>query len=152
MLYATVVSLTVIIVLIAISGVLWRIRSRRLRELDGHSIDVQSLHDLLLPEPRVLLFDVRQPLDLLAYSEKIPGAVRLAPKDILSNPALIPQDRDVVVYCTCPGDKTSREIIQRGLSLGLRHVKLLRGGLDAWKQRGFPVEPYKESFHLDTAL
>lgn len=152
MLYATAVSLTVIVVLLALGVVLWRIRSHRLRELDSHSIDVQSLHDLLLPEPRVLLFDVRQPLDLLAYSEKIPGAVRLAPKDVLSDPTLIPQDRDVVVYCTCPGDKTSREIIQRGLALGLRHVKLLQGGLNAWKQKGYPVEPYKESFHLDTAV
>ncbi|QNI38502.1 rhodanese-like domain-containing protein [Edaphobacter sp. 4G125] len=141
-----------VIVLAAIGLVIWRIRSSRLRELDGHSIDAQTLHDLLLPEPRVLLFDVRQPLDLLAYSEKIPGAVRLAPKDVMSNPALIPQDRDVVVYCTCPGDKTSREIIQRGLALGLRRVKLLYGGLDAWKQKGYPVEPYKESFRLDTAV
>lgn len=152
MLYATVVWLGVAVGITIVLAIAWHLRARHLRELDSYSIDPGTLHDLLGPPSQILLFDVRQPLDLLAYSEKIPGATRLAPKDLLADPSLIPQERDVVVYCTCPGDKTSREIIQRGLALGFRRVKLLRGGLDAWKQKGFPVEPYKESFHLDTAV
>jgi rhodanese-related sulfurtransferase len=30
-------------------------------------------------------------------------------------------------------------------------IRFLKDGLDGWKARGYPVEPYKESFHLDTA-
>jgi rhodanese-related sulfurtransferase len=152
MLYATAVSLGVAAGIVILLVIGWRLRSRHLRTLDGYSIEPEALDGLLKPPPQVLLFDVRQPLDVLAYSEKIPGATRIAPKEVLANPSLIPQEKDVVVYCTCPGDKTSREIIQRGLSLGFRRMKLLRGGLDAWKKKGYPVEPYKESFHLDTAV
>jgi rhodanese-related sulfurtransferase len=35
--------------------------------------------------------------------------------------------------------------------LGFNRVKLLKGGLNAWKAKGYPVQPYKESFHLDVA-
>ena len=73
-------------------------------------------------------------------------------KEILADPSLIPSDADTVIYCTCPGQKTSREIIERALGLGFRRAKLLRGGLAAWKAKGFPVVPYKEVFHLDTAI
>jgi rhodanese-related sulfurtransferase len=40
---------------------------------------------------------------------------------------------------------------RRALALNFLKVKFLRGGLAAWKQRGYPVEPYRETFHLDTA-
>lgn len=125
-------------------------RARRRRELEQHSIEPEALHDLLTSNKKVRVFDVRQPLDLLAYSELIPGATRVPPKDIMANPSLIPKEEDAVVYCTCPGDKTSREILQRALSLNFSRLKILRGGLGAWKAKGFPVEPYRDAFRLDT--
>lgn len=152
MLYATAVSLMVAAVIAVIGLILWRLRVRHLRKLEAFSIDAEELLGLLEPEPRVQIFDVRQPLDVLAYSEMIPGAKRISPKEILADPSLIPSDTDTVIYCTCPGQKTSREIIQRALGLGFRRAKLLRGGLAAWKSKGFPVVPYKEVFHLDTAI
>ncbi|HEX8894189.1 MAG TPA: rhodanese-like domain-containing protein, partial [Terriglobales bacterium] len=78
-----------------------------------HSITADALHALLLSNREVLLYDVRLPLDLLADSEIIPGATRVPPKDLLENPLLIPKDKDVVVYCTCPGDKTSRSVLHK---------------------------------------
>jgi rhodanese-related sulfurtransferase len=93
---------------------------------------------------------VRLPLDLLADSDIIPGARRLAPKEIQANPSLIPKEKDTIVYCTCPSDKTSRAILQKALALEFSRIKFLKGGLDGWKARGYPVEPYTRSFHLDT--
>jgi len=142
------------IVAIGVLGfVAWRVkRSRQRRELEEHSIGAEALHQLLEPVPRVLVYDVRQPLDLLAYSEMIPGATRVPPKNVLENPALIPREKDVVVYCTCPGDKTSWEILRRARAQNYSRLKLLRGGLEAWKAKGYAVEPYKDSFRLDTAV
>ena len=125
-------------------------RSRERRELERHCIGPEMLHDLLNGKPPVLLFDVRQPLDLLAKSEMIPGAKRIPPKDILENPALIPREQDTVVYCTCPGEKTSRDVLRHALGLHYSRLRLLRGGLEGWKAKGYPVEPYRESFRLDT--
>jgi rhodanese-related sulfurtransferase len=92
------------------------------------------------------------PLDLLAYSEIIPGATRIPPKEIMENPSLIPKEEDAVIYCTCPDDKTSREILRRARGLNFSRLKILRGGLAGWKAKGYPVEPYEKSFRLDTGV
>jgi rhodanese-related sulfurtransferase len=125
-------------------------RNRDRSDLERHSITAEGLHSLLSAKQELLIFDVRQPLDLLAYPEMIPSAQRMPPDDLLATPSLIPKDKDTVVYCTCPSDKTSREVLRRALALRSFRVKFLKGGLEAWKMKGYPVEPYKESFHLYT--
>lgn len=127
-------------------------RARERRQLEQHSIEPEALHELLTANAKVRVFDVRQPLDVLAYSEVIPGATRVPPKEVMANPSLIPREEDAVVYCTCPNDKTSREILLRAVSLNFSRVKILRGGLGAWKAKGFPVAPYEDSFRLDTEV
>jgi rhodanese-related sulfurtransferase len=125
-------------------------RLREQREMGRHSITAEELHALLASSQEVLLFDVRQPLDLLAYPEIIPKARRIAPNELLEKPSLIPKEKDAVVYCTCPSDKTSRTVLRRALALQFFRVKFLKGGLAAWKAKGYPVEPYQEVFHLYT--
>jgi len=126
-------------------------RTRAREQLQHHSITAAELHGLLTSGQKVALFDVRQPLDVLAHLEIIPGAQRIAPNELLEKPTLIPRDEEVIVYCTCPGEKTSREILHRALAKGFSRVKFLRGGLAAWKANGFPLEPYLEVFHLHDA-
>ena len=121
------------------------------QEMERNSITPEPLHTLLAANHDVLLFDVRQPLDLLARYEIIPGAKRIPPKEVLQNPSLIPKEKDSIVYCTCPSDKTSRAILHRTHALHFSRIKFLKGGLEAWKAKGYPVEPYNEPFHLDTA-
>ena len=127
------------------------IRGTRARqEVERYSITPEALRALLAANEGVLLFDVREPLDLLAHSEIIPGAKRIPPKELLGNPSLIPKDKDSVVYCTCVGEKTSRTVSREARAMNLMRVRFLKGGLEAWKARGYPVEPYQESFHLDS--
>jgi rhodanese-related sulfurtransferase len=144
-----------IVTLIAIIAVVlaiayWIKRARDRRELERHSITPEDLRALLAADREVLVFDVRLPLDLLADSDIIPGATRVAPKDIEADPSLIPRERDVIVYCTCPSDKSSRAVLHKALAMNFLRVKFLKGGLDGWKAKGYPVEPYTRSFHLDT--
>ena len=138
-------------VMVGIFTVLWLKAEKERREIERHSIEPEDLYALMSSKPDVLLFDVRQPLDLLAEAEMIPGARRVPPKEIEQVSVSVPKDRDLFVYCTCPSDKTSREMTRRALALNFVKVKFLRGGLSAWKQRGYPVEPYRETFRLDTA-
>jgi rhodanese-related sulfurtransferase len=141
--------------LIAVSAIVlavayWVKRARDRRELEQHSITPEALHALLASNREVLVFDVRLPLDLLADSDIIPGAKRIPPKDVQENPSLIPKEKDTIIYCTCPSDKTSRAILRKALALHFSRIKFLKGGLDGWKAKGYPVEPYTQSFHLDT--
>src|SRR5215472_9503925 len=145
-------SLTVVVVgvLAALTGlvVLRKKHAREQLDIDRHSITPEDLHVLLASNQELLLFDVRQALDLLAYPEIIPRAQRIAPDEVLENPALIPREKDAVVYCTCPSDKTSRIVLRHALTLHFNRIKLLKGGLAAWKAKGYPVDPYNEVFHL----
>lgn len=141
------------VVAIGVLILAWRSykRSKEKRELDEYSIEPEALHTLLSSNKDVLVVDIRQPLDLLAHSEMIPGAKRITPKEVIADPSLIPKDVDTIVYCTCVSNKTSLDIVRRALALGFRQMKFLRGGLAAWKEKGYSVVPYAESFHLDTA-
>jgi rhodanese-related sulfurtransferase len=145
----TLTAICAVVLLIVL--VQWNRRSRARHELEQYSITPEGLYQLFASSREVLLFDVRLPLDLLTNAEIIPGAIRIAPKEVLQNSSLIPKDKDSIVYCTCPSDKTSRMILHRALALGFLQMKFLKGGLEAWKASGFPVEPYQKAFHLDTA-
>ena len=94
-------------------------RGRNRSELERHSLSAEQLESLMASGQKVFLFDVRQPLDLLAYPELIPGARRIPPEEVLKTPTLLPRDEDIVVYCTCPGDKTSLSVCIAHWRLGL---------------------------------
>ncbi|GGH08367.1 hypothetical protein GCM10011586_25890 [Silvibacterium dinghuense] len=145
----TLVSLFVLLLAIALLRLLRTQRERR--DLDAHCIEPKDLHALVASGASVYLYDLRQPLDLFIDAETIPGSRRIAPHEILADPQLIPADQDAVVYCTCPGEETSRKIVQRALSMGFTRVRLLRGGLAAWKAAGYPVEPYRGQISLEPA-
>lgn len=141
-----ILSLAIVIVIFA-----WVRWGKAGSELERHSISAEELHSLMDSSQTVLVFDVRQPLDLLAYPEQIPGAQRIPPEEAVTNPRAIPKDKDVVVYCTCPGDKTSRMILRRARALGFSRIKFLVGGLAAWKDKGFPIEPYRGTITFSSA-
>ncbi|MGC1870296.1 MAG: rhodanese-like domain-containing protein [Acidobacteriaceae bacterium] len=135
---------------VVVSLLVWSKRRRDIHQMERHSITPEALYALLACNRDVLVLDVREPLDVLVDSEIIAGARRLAPREIRENPSLIPKEKDTVVYCTCPSDKTSRAILQRALAVGFVRIKFLKGGLEGWKAKGYPVEPFVESFQLDT--
>jgi hypothetical protein len=77
-------SLTIVLIVVSLVGlfllVVLRVKGQRdQREMKQHSITAEELHALLASNQEVLLFDVRQPLDLLAHSEIIPKAQRIPP-------------------------------------------------------------------------
>jgi rhodanese-related sulfurtransferase len=118
-------------------------RRRDKLEMQLHSITPEDLHALLDSHQEVLVVDVRHPLDFVSDSVIIPGAKWFAPQEVLENSALIPKDNDLIVYCTCPNDKTSRAVLRRALAKGFARIKFLVGGLDSWRAKGFLVEPFK---------
>jgi hypothetical protein len=80
-------------VCVLIIGLIVMRRLRAKREIETHSIEPEALHELLKAK-QVLLYDVRQPLDFLAHPEIIPGAMRIAPKDIAEQTASFSRDQN----------------------------------------------------------
>ena len=138
------------LILFLLGAITFSKRRKADQEIAKFSVTPADLRSLLENPHSVLVVDVRLPLDLLADPHIIPGSLRLAPKEIQANPALVPLDKDVIFYCTCPSDGTSRETLHKAHAANHRRVKFLRGGLGAWKAAGFPVETYDTAFRLDT--
>ena len=141
----------VVVVLLLLVLVRYIRKAKWRQEIEAHAILPEDLHSLQDAHSKVLIFDVRQPLDFLADAEIIPGAARIAPRELITNPSLIPADTEAIIYCTCPGEETSKKILQKALGMGYGRVKFLKGGIAAWKDKGYPVEPYSKPFHLDSA-
>ena len=123
---------------------------RTKQEIKAKTIEPEVLNELLNSN-QVKLYDVRQPLDFLAQPEIIPGAKRIPPKDIPEQTSSFSRDQDSVIYCTGGDNDTCKMVLGKARALKFKRVKILKGGLEAWKTKGFPVEPYTASFHLDTA-
>ena len=68
---------------VLIFGIVRMIQLRNRRTLERFSIDADELHALLESKKDIVVLDVRQPLDLLAHSEIIPGARRIPPKEVM---------------------------------------------------------------------
>src|ERR1700721_4835788 len=114
--------------------------------MEGYSIPPETLHALLASNQEVLVIDARLPLGLLGDSVIIPGALRLAPQEVRENPSLLSKEKDLVVYCTCSSDETSRTVLHRALAMGFLRIKFLKGGLEGWRAKGFRVEPAQNPY------
>ena len=132
-----------------VSGLSWRRHRVRRREILNHTITPEALHDLLDSDQKPEVVDLRLPLDFLVRTEMIPGAQKISPKEIALNPNMLAKDHDYVLYCTCPGEASGEAVLAAALKMGFLRVKLLAGGLEAWKKKGYPVTPYDKPFRLD---
>jgi hypothetical protein len=82
--------------------VLWKFIQRRrfLRRLRIARITPKELMDKLTAGETISIVDLRQPMDIEAFPQMIPGALRIAMEDIEDRHEEIPRDRDVVLYCS----------------------------------------------------
>ena len=82
--------------------VLWKFIQRRrfLRRLRIARITPKELMDKLTAGETISIVDLRQPMDIEAFPQMIPGALRIAMEEIEDRHGEIPRDRDVVLYCS----------------------------------------------------
>jgi rhodanese-related sulfurtransferase len=133
------------------TGIISFRRLRVKRHVETNSIEPEELYELLKTD-HVDLYDVRQPLDFLTYPEIISGATRVAPNDIEDLARKFPRNHDSVIYCSGSDYSTGEMVLKKAFALKFTRVKLLKGGLRVWKEKGYPVEPYGKSFTLDSPL
>jgi membrane protein DedA with SNARE-associated domain/rhodanese-related sulfurtransferase len=114
-------------------------RRKFLRNLRISRISVDELKHKLDAGESLSIVDLRHSLDFEADPETIPGAVHLDSKDLAEKGGLLPLDREVVLYCTCPNEATSARVALLLRSRGIRNIRPLEGGLEAWRERGYPL-------------
>jgi membrane protein DedA with SNARE-associated domain len=94
--------LVVILVGSLAAYILWKYVQRRrfLHRLRIARISPKELMEKLTAGDEVLIVDLRQPLDVEAFPQMIPGALRMAMEEIEERHQEIPRDRDIVLYCS----------------------------------------------------
>ena len=116
-------------------------RRRFLRHLRQARITPGELKRRLDAGDPLVIVDLRTALDIEEAPYKIPGARVIDPSELRHPGHTIPRDSQVVFYCAEPREATSARVALRAAAIGFHHVHPLLGGLEAWRQAGFPVEP-----------
>ncbi|GAB4410140.1 MAG: hypothetical protein OHK0021_19750 [Bryobacter sp.] len=88
----------------------------------------------------VIIADVRSHGYYDTNAQRITGSIRVEPNLLPSTLPNLPKDRDIYLYCTCHADATSRRVGRLLEKEGFK-VRVLAGGLTAWKRDGHPLEP-----------
>jgi membrane protein DedA with SNARE-associated domain/rhodanese-related sulfurtransferase len=136
-----------LVVVMVIGIIIYRLVKRHqfLVDLRGMRLEPGQLMEMIEDAIREhrdppYIVDLRHPLDILPDPRALPGAVQIGPQELKERNSVIPRDRDIVLYCTCPSEETSAKVALELRSLGIHRVRPLRGGLQGWKDAGYPLE------------
>ncbi|MDR4460183.1 MAG: DedA family protein/thiosulfate sulfurtransferase GlpE [Nitrospirales bacterium] len=113
-----------------------------LRELRMARITVDELKGMMDNGQEVVVLDLRGALDYEADPNTIPGALRMTPGELAQRHADIPRQGDVILFCACPNEATAARMALLLRRNGIRNVRPLAGGIDAWRERNFPLEAH----------
>jgi membrane protein DedA with SNARE-associated domain len=117
-------------------------RQRLLRKLRIARISVDELHRRQEAGEDLLVVDLRSAADLRNDPFIIKGALHVHLHELERRHVEIPRDRDVILYCSCPDEVTSARTAWLLQKRGITRVRPLRGGINAWRDRHYPLEPY----------
>lgn len=117
-------------------------RQRVLRTLRIARISVDELRRMQDAKEDVFIVDLRSEVDLQENPVVIAGALHFFPKDIESRHQEVPRDRDIVLYCSCPNEATAARVALLLRKRGITRVRPLLGGIDAWRERQYPLDPH----------
>jgi len=119
---------------------------RFMREFRLARITPEELKAKLDAGEQVFIVDLQGRSRHARERQGIPGARRIDPYRLAryraydrKTPTPLPRDREVVLYCDTPHEFTSARVALAMQQRGFRRVRPLAGGLQAWKERGFPM-------------
>lgn len=134
-------SALLLVALLFVGLLLWRVMQQRmfLREMRMARIFPDELKAQMDRGDEVFIVDLRHPLDYLPDPRTLPGALLLSPDKLKQQVGLIPTNREVVLFCTCPSEAISAKAALELRKVGISNVRPLYGGYDEWKKRGYPL-------------
>jgi rhodanese-related sulfurtransferase len=101
---------------------------------------VETLSRLRSGEP-IVFVDARREDAWRRATEKLPGAVRLAPDRADETLPIVPAGHTAITYCTCRAEASSVAAAELLVARGYEDVHVLYGGLGAWRLVEGPMEP-----------
>jgi membrane protein DedA with SNARE-associated domain/rhodanese-related sulfurtransferase len=116
--------------------------AKMVRELRSHFITPFELKALMDAGEKVAIIDLTRFEDDPEDSVSIPGAWRGDPTRMRRNVrVLIPEDVTLVVYCRSTNNFVSARVAAALRKRGVNRIRVLEGGLSAWKASGLHLSP-----------
>jgi rhodanese-related sulfurtransferase len=128
------------ILLAAFVGWKWIQRRRFYRSLRMARISIGELKRLIDAGANPVLFDVRTETSRQREPQRIPGAIAFDLSQVDAVVAELSGAREVILYCNCPSEASAARIARLLMDRGVRSVRPLAGGLQAWVDAGFAAE------------
>ncbi len=121
-------------------------RRRFYKMLRMARISVAQLYELIQAGAAPVIIDVRSATARSLEPAWIPGALHISLPDAAKHVKALPKDRDIILYCTCPSEASAARVAKILMNHGLKRVRPLQGGLDAWRAAGHAVATPASSF------
>ncbi len=99
-------------------------------------IDARKACDMLKSDPNTLLVCAYEG-DEEFHQNHLEGAISL--HDFVSRKDSLSKDQPIIFYCACPHDEAANGQTRKFKDKGFTNVKVLEGGVNAWKKAGCPV-------------
>ena len=103
-------------------------------------ISVDDLKRLIDAGANPVLYDVRTEISRQRDPQRIPGAIAFDISQVDAVVAELSGEREVILYCNCPSEASAARIARLLMDRGVRSVRPLAGGLQAWIDAGFTAE------------
>ncbi|MCX6922915.1 MAG: DedA family protein/thiosulfate sulfurtransferase GlpE, partial [Verrucomicrobia bacterium] len=116
-------------------------RHRLLRELRMARITVDELRRKQEAGQDMMVLDLRSRAAVEEDPSIICGAVLFSLDDIEKRHHELPRDREIIIYCSCPNEVSSARAALSLRRKGFARVRPLLGGIDAWREQQYPMEP-----------
>ena len=117
-------------------------RQRTLRKLQTARITVEELRQRQEVGGEVFIVDLRSPMAVQSDPYRIPCAQHLLMDKVEEWLPIIPRDQEVVLYCSCPNEASAARTAFLLYKRGITRVRPLLGGMDAWRERNYPLEAH----------
>ena len=110
----------------------------RLRE--GPMLTIEELKSRLDAEEPLLLLDVRSAADFVGEKGHIAGSVNIPLEELAARREELVSHQEGTVLLVCTTDRRSAKAARLLAAEGFADVHVVRGGMTAWRDNGWPVE------------
>jgi rhodanese-related sulfurtransferase len=118
----------------------WIRRRQLINKLASARIEVDELATLVEAGKTPVLFDIRSHEKRKLDPFVIPGSQFADERQLDQIVATYPRDQKLVIYCSCPNEISAAWMAKQLNEAGFDDVLPLRGGMEAWRDSGRPVE------------
>lgn len=117
----------------------WLQRYRLIKQFETDRVTVDDLITLMDGKSKPIILDAR-PVDQRAKNGFIPGSVPIDENSLNDVASRYATHQEVVIYCSCPNEITAAKYADKLRKAGLKRIRPLLGGLDAWAESGREVK------------